>query len=95
MKEWYWLAINGASVSCSAMAHPATVTVRPIPEQLLGFRTQREAKECQKFLLEAPIEEVRRFMAGVLRRRIKQGEVAYIRPKNPEPSTEGPTMWLA
>jgi hypothetical protein len=67
--------------------------IRPTPEQLVGFRTREEQLAIQKFLITAPIEKVNKFIAKELPRKIKSGEVAYIRPPNPEPPTRGATMW--
>jgi hypothetical protein len=91
--EWWWLAVNGASCAASLVqARAADLEVAPVPEQMIGFRTREEQTEVQQFLLKAPIEEVNQYMAS-LGPRIASGEIAYLRPRNPEPPTRGPTMW--
>ncbi len=91
--EWWWLAVNGAScAACFVQARAADLEVAPVPEQLIGFRTREEQLEIQQFLLTAPIEHVDRYLAS-LPPKIKAGEVGYVRPRNPEPPTHGPTNW--
>lgn len=92
-KDWWWLAVNGPS--CAACGFPAEadlLEVRPVPEQLIGFRTREEQLAVQKFLITAPINEVKEYMAS-LPSKIDAGEVAYVRPSNTEPPTRGPTVW--
>lgn len=91
--EWWWLAVNGAS--CAACFFPARVDdleVSPVPEQLIGFRTREEQLEIQQFFLTAPIQDVGRYMASVPRK-VKAGELGYLRPDNPEPPSHDSTMW--
>ena len=91
--SWWWLAVNGPS--CAACGFPAQaelLEVRPVPEQLIGFRTREEQLAAQKFLITAPINKVTEYMAS-LPSKIDAGEVAYVRPRNPEPPTRGPTVW--
>ena len=92
MADWWWIAINGAS--CTACFIPCTesVAVSPVPELLLGFKTQDEQLEVQHFLLTAPTDEVAKYMKS-LPSKIRSGEVHYIRPENPEPPTEGHSTW--
>lgn len=91
--EWWWLAVNGAScAACFVQARAADLEVAPVPEQLIGFRTREEQLEIQQFLLTAPIEDVDRYLAS-LPPKIKAGEMGYVRPRNPEPPTHGPTNW--
>lgn len=93
VKQWYWIAINRDSAAASAMPCAEPPTVRPTPEQLLGFSTRDEQVDVQRFLLEKPIEEVNEFMQS-LPRRIESGEIRYLRPTNPEPPTRGQTLWI-
>ena len=91
--SWWWLAVNGPS--CAACGFPAQaelLEVRPVPEQLIGFRTREEQLAAQKFLITAPIKKVKEYMAS-LPSKINAGEVAYVRPSNPEPPTRGATVW--
>lgn len=91
--EWWWLAVNGAS--CAASPVPIRsddVQVFPIPEQLIGFRTREEQVKIQEFVMTAPIDDVNRYMTS-LSAAIDSGEVAYVRPQNPEPPTQGSTLW--
>lgn len=90
---YWWLAVNGASCAASHIPFPRTVKVHPTPEQLIGFRTREEHLKTQRFLLDAPIKDVDRFMKRTLPARIRRGEVVYIRPDNPEPPTHGSTIW--
>lgn len=92
-RRWWWLAINGSSCAANAVAMPATVKVSPTPEQLLGFRTRKEQIAAQRLLLTAPIEEVQRYMTNTVPSKFQSGEVAYVRPRYPEPPTQGPTQW--
>jgi hypothetical protein len=94
-EQFYWLAINGASCAASVVPLPLSVRAKPTPEQLVGFRTREEQLAIQKFLITAPIEKVNRYLAKELPNKIKTGEVAYLRPHNPEPPTRGATMWEA
>ena len=43
MKTYYWIAINGASVTMSSLPLPRTITVKPVPQLLLGFDRAEEA----------------------------------------------------
>lgn len=61
-EQFYWLAINGASVAASGIPMPVTVRVHPTPEQLIGFRTREAHLATQNLLLTAPISEVDKFM---------------------------------
>lgn len=91
--QWWWVAVNGAScAACFVQARAEDLEVAPIPEQLIGFRTREEQLEIQQFLLTAPMDDVGRYMAA-LPAKIKSGEVAYVRPRNPEPPSNGPTSW--
>lgn len=91
--EWWWVAVNGAScAACFVQARAEDLEVTPVPEQLIGFRTREEQLEIQQFLLTAPMDDVRRYMAS-LPAKIKSGQVASVRPRNPEPPTHGPTSW--
>jgi hypothetical protein len=92
-EDWWWLAVNGPS--CAACGFPVQaerLKVQPVPEQMIGFRTREEQFAAQKFLITAPIKKVTEYMAS-LPSRIDAGEVAYIRPSNPEPPTRGATVW--
>jgi hypothetical protein len=92
--EYWWLAVNRSSVTACFLPMPRTVRVSPTPQQLIGFPTQEEQLAVRKFLLSAPMGEVARFMKEKLLPRVQSGEVAYIRPENPEPPTKGQTAWL-
>lgn len=91
--NFFWLAINGASVAASGVPMPMTVRVHPTPEQLIGFRTSEAQLATQTFLLTAPIAYVDKFMKEEMPRKLNSGEVVYIRPENPEPPTRGQTVW--
>ena len=45
-KQYYWIAVNGASVALCAIAVTRAVC-SPVPEQLFGFPTLEEAKKVQ------------------------------------------------
>jgi hypothetical protein len=91
--EWWWLAVNGGSyAACFVQARAADLEVAPVPEQLIGFRTREKQLEIQQFLLTAPMDDVQQYMAS-LPAKIKSGEVACVRPRNPEPPTHGSTSW--
>lgn len=91
--KWWWLAVNGAScAACFLQVRAEELEVTPVPEQLIGLPTRQKQLEIQHFLLTSSIDEVSRYMAA-LPVKIKSGEVAYVRPHNPEPPTRGPTIW--
>ena len=93
LKEYYWLAVNGASVAvCPFPVSKDKIRCVPTPEQLIGFPTQKEQMESQQFLLAAEIQAVQRRM-DEWGPRMATGEMAYIMPDNPEPPTTGPTGW--
>lgn len=92
-KQWWWLAVNGPScTACGFPIRPDQFEVCPVPEQLIGFRTREEQLAAQKFLLTAPIKQVKDYMAS-LPSKIDAGETAYVRPRNSEPPTREPTIW--
>lgn len=93
-KEFWWVAINGPSAAlCGFPARPSEILCSPRPGQLIGFPTMREAREAQKFMLEAPVAEVIRVMQECWVLRLRAGEMYVINVPNPEPSTTGPTCW--
>jgi hypothetical protein len=92
--EYWWLAVNRSSVAACPLSAPPTVKVSPTPEWLIGFPTREEQLTVRKFFLKAPMPEVTRFMNEKLLPRVRSGEVAYLRPDNPEPPTQGGTAWL-
>lgn len=91
-REYYWLAVNGASVAACPLPVSKDKKCMPTPEQLTGFPTQQEQMETQQFLLTAEIPAMKHRMDD-WGPRMETGEMAYIRPANPEPPTTGPTMW--
>jgi hypothetical protein len=91
-EKWWWLAINGASVA-AAFGELTDPVVYPTPEQLIGYPTRKEQLRYQKYLLEAPIEDVTKYMKETVPVLIRQGQVAYRKPKRPQPPTHGPTAW--
>ena len=92
-EQFYWLAVNGSSCAASAVPMPPSVVVRPTPEQLIGFRSRSEQLATQRFLLTAPVDQIRMFMEEQMPAKIKNGEVVYLTPDNPEPPTAGATIW--
>jgi hypothetical protein len=66
----------------------------PTPEQFLGFATFAEAEAIKKFLAHATIENVTKFMTRTFPALLKAGKVAYVRPENPQPPRDCPTVWL-
>jgi hypothetical protein len=90
MAAKYWIAINGPSVALCSVAMDE-VHCRPTPEQMFGFPTLQEAREAQKLLLDSPIPECHRRMKAWMARE----DVAVRKPKDPEPCTTGPTMWVS
>ena len=91
MDERYWIAINGSSCAISPlpMRNPL---LTPTPYQMLGFPTREEAEQAQRLCLEAPIEEVEKFMAS-LRPDVKAGRVRFIQPEHPQPPTAAQAIW--
>jgi hypothetical protein len=61
---------------------------------LIGFPTREEQLAVQKFLLEAPADEVARFMTEQLLPSVRSGEVAYIRPDKPARPAKRRTAWF-
>lgn len=93
-QQWWWLAINGAS--CAASNFPIEVkklAIQPVPQIVIGYRTQQEALERQQFFLTAPIEDVQRYFHSELRGMVAAGRAFVQRLPNPEPPTDGPTVW--
>ena len=91
--SYFWLAINGASVTASSMPLPMTVRVRPTPELLIGFRSEAAQIAAQRFFLTAPIKTIDKFMKHEMPRKIKAGELVCIKPNKPKPPTKGRTVW--
>ena len=91
--SYFWLAINGASVTASGVPLPVTVTVHPTPELLIGFRSNAEQVAAQRFFLTAPIKAIEKFMEHELANKIKAGELVCIKPDKPKPPTKGRTIW--
>ena len=85
--EKYWLAINGSSAA--TFPRPCQfVRVTQTPELLIGFETCDEQRTAQKIMLEAPINEVREFIAKLP----TQPDVTIKCYKRPEPPSNE-TMW--
>jgi len=91
--SYFWLAINGASVTASGMPLPMTVRVRPTPELLIGFRSEAAQIAAQRFFLTAPIKTIDTFMKHEMPRKIRAGELVCIKPNKPKPPTKGRTVW--
>ena len=91
--QWWWIATNGASCAAAPAPSRSVPSVVPTPEQLIGYRTQHEQLEAQRLILWAPMEQVNEYL-GALPRRIRIGEIKYVRPNGPEPSTQGQTRWI-
>jgi hypothetical protein len=81
----WWVALNGSScaIAPTPMKRPK---VSPVPEQMIGFRTWGEAKEAQRVCLQAPKDEVRRYLLS-LWPDIVAGRIIVIVPPTPEPPT--------
>jgi hypothetical protein len=93
-KSYYWIAVNGPSVAMLTVpARADRGHAIPSPEQLFGFPTAKEAAAAQRFLLTAPMPQVNARIRS-WGNRIKSGEMAYIRPANPQPPTGGETAWV-
>jgi hypothetical protein len=90
--EWkYWIALNGSSCAISSLPLRQP-HVTPTPVELVGFPTFEEAYDAQQICLHAPIEEVRRFLRGLIPD-IRSGRLRLIQPKHPQPPTRGQTLW--
>lgn len=91
-QKWWWLALNGASVAaaCDELTDPV---VYPTPEQLIGYPTRDSQLQYQRFLLEAPIEDVNNYMKETVPALIRDGQLAYRKPRHPQPPTHGSTAW--
>ncbi len=92
-ERYFWLAINGASVAASSVPFSKSVTVTPTPCTLLGFATREEQLERQAFLLNAPINEVNRYMLEEVPQLVRGGDVVCVSPESPQPPTRGRTLW--
>ena len=84
-EQRYWIAINGANCAMSPLPLCQPL-VTPIPEQLLGFPTWKEAYEAQQVCLHAPTQKVRRFLEG-LSADVMAGRIRVIQPSHPQPPT--------
>lgn len=86
---YYWIAINGPSVAANLSVPVSSVKVTPTPQSLVGFPTREEASEAQRFLLNAPIEDI----PAQLVKWQKRDEIKIIIQPHPEPPTRGATQW--
>ncbi len=89
MNTWYWLAINGASCAMASFPLPMTVVATPRPQMLVGFPSHKEAVSAQHSMLTARIGKCRKLLAGWKKRK----DIVIKVFKNPEPTTNGPTLW--
>lgn len=85
----YWIAINGSSCAAAPFPLREPFKVAPTPEILVGFTIAEEAEENQSVMLQAPIAEVQERMRSWNSRT----DVKVVRLTNPEPQTDGQTMW--
>ncbi len=90
-KTWFWLAVNGARCGGPSPMPLAVPACLPVPEQFLGYPSYREAERAQRFLVEAPLAEVHRYMQEEFPKLLERGLAAYVRPRQPQPPTHGPT----
>lgn len=88
-KPFHWIAVNGSSCAVSPFPLKFPFAVKPTPEWVMGFPTAEEAVEAQQFLLAAPPEQLRPRIAEWM----KRSDVVSVRFPNPEPQTDGPTVW--
>jgi hypothetical protein len=89
----FWIATNGPTCARSEFPMRRPI-VSPVPEQMWGFPTSKEAKRAQEICLHAPIEQAIKYLAG-LGPDIRRGRITYFRPERPEPPVPGGvTMWL-
>lgn len=65
-------------------------SVSPMPQYLVGFKTLEEAAEAQRCCLNDPIETV----ASRSLEWASRDDVVVLRCENPEPQTDGPTVWM-
>jgi hypothetical protein len=91
MDERYWIAINGTSCAMSPlpMRNPL---LTPTPEQMLGFPTHEEAARAQRICLQAPMDEVQRFLES-LRPDVESGRIRVIQPEHPQPPIASQSIW--
>lgn len=89
---WYWIALNGPSCAASMFPSPPPKVI-PTPQMLVGFDSRAEQLAAQKRLLTVTIEEVRAYI-DTLHTMAAGGQVQIIVPPNPQPPTQGQTMWL-
>jgi hypothetical protein len=92
-KKWWWLAINGASVA-ACFVELTDPVVCPTPEQLIGYPTRESQLHFQQFLLEAPMGEVKKYMKETVPALIRDGQLAYRKPRHPQAPTHESTMWM-
>jgi hypothetical protein len=90
---YWWLAINGASCAASPFPLPDHVVVRPTPERLLGYRTQKEQLDDQHRFLHHPLDSVRNYVRQTLPRKVRAGEIKQRLMKKPERPTRD-THWI-
>lgn len=89
-KKW-WVAINGAAVPAFLEAPLHKPHVSPRPELLIGFPKKAEAEATQRFLLSAPMNECRKRLKDLRRRK----DIEFHRLDNPEPANPNmPTTWV-
>ncbi len=85
----YWIAVNGSSCARSPGSLRWPFTVMPMPQHLIGFETETQAKFGQMVMLEWPISEVK----SQVDRWAARSDVVMIKPDRPECQTDGPTLW--
>lgn len=91
---YYWVAINGSSVSASLLSLlPRPHRILPTPEMLIGFASRDEAQQAQKYLLTAPIDECQKRLLEY-RKRADHGEIALYFFAYPERQTSDGTQWI-
>lgn len=92
-QQWWWLAINEASVAASPDALTDPV-VYPTPQQLIGYPTRERQLIFQRMLVNAPIDELNKYLKETVPVLIRQGQVAYRKPTHPQAPVHGPTAWV-
>jgi hypothetical protein len=89
---YWWIAMNRETCVMATIPLSASVTVSPVPQTLIGFATEQEARASQQILLDGSIEEMERHR-DMLKARASKGEILIQHPQHPEQPTRGTTIW--
>jgi hypothetical protein len=92
LKKLWWLALNGSTVSPSAMPFVNPI-VTPTPEQLVGFPSQSEQLEVLQYLRTASATDKSRYICERMPKEVQAGRLVYKRLLESQPPSREGTNW--